>query len=109
MSKDKKNKLLTNTEQKWEAGVDLFRILGLLFVNSLHACLYNGFYNLPQEGADVWLANSFRWLFYGCNAMFMLLTGYLKSAKTWNKHYYRGLYTVLVGYVLTCVISYPIR
>ena len=89
--------------------MDLFRILGLLFVNSLHACLYNGFYNLPQEGADVWLANSFRWLFYGCNAMFMLLTGYLKSAKTWNKHYYRGLYTVLVGYVLTCVISYPIR
>ena len=92
-----------------ESGVDLFRLLGLLFVNGLHAFLYNGFYYEPQTGAAIWLANSFRWLFYGCNAMFMLLTGYLKSAKTWNKHYYRGLYTVLVGYVLTCVISYPIR
>ena len=92
-----------------EAGPDLFRILGLLFVNSLHACLYNGFYSLPQTGVDVWIANSFRWLFYGCNAMFMLLTGYLRSTKTWKKGYYRSLLTVLVGYVLTCILSYPIR
>ena len=56
----------------WEAGIDLFRILGLLFVNGLHACLYNGFYNRPQIGGAMWVANTMRWLFYGCNAMFML-------------------------------------
>lgn len=94
---------------KRQPGLDLFRIFGLLFVNALHACLYNGFYALPQEGFAVWAANSFRWLFFGCNAMFMLMTGYLKSAKPWNKQYYKGLATVLVGYVLTCIISYPIR
>lgn len=94
---------------KREAGVDLFRILGLLFVNGLHACLYNGFYQASQEGITMWAANSFRWLFYGCNAMFMLLTGYLKSTKSWNKGYYKGLWAVLVGYVLTCIISYPVR
>lgn len=92
-----------------EAGIDLFRCLGLLFVNGLHSFLYNGFYYLPQEGMWVWLANSVRWLFYGCNGMFMLMTGYLKSDKPWNKHYYKGLLTVIVGYLLTCVISYPIR
>ncbi len=92
-----------------EAGVDLFRILGLLFVNGLHAFLYNGFYYEAQEGAAMWLANSFRWLFFGCNGMFMLLTGYLKTNKPWGKSYYKGLLTVLVGYVLTCVISYPVR
>ncbi len=92
-----------------ESGIDLFRILGLLFVNGLHACLYNGFYSAPQEGLAMWAANCFRWLFYGCNAMFMLLTGYLKAHKAWNKHYYKGLVAVLIGYVLTCVISYPIR
>lgn len=94
---------------KRKAGVDLFRILGLLFVNALHACLYNGFYYLPQEGAAVWAANSFRWLFFGCNGMFMLMTGYLKSTKPFTKSYYRGLIPVLVGYLLTCVVSYPIR
>lgn len=92
-----------------EAGPDLFRILGLLFVNCLHAFLYNGFYNLPQTGVLVWMTNSFRWLVYGCNAMFMLMTGYLKSTKPWQKGYYRGLWTVLAGYVLTCIVSYPVR
>ena len=109
MKRKKRNIIQLNTEPNWEAGVDLFRILGLLFVNGLHACLYNGFYSVPQTGADIWLATSFRWLFYGCNAMFMLLTGYLKSTKPWTKGYYRGLVTVLVGYVLTCIISYPVR
>lgn len=94
---------------KRESGADLFRIMGLLFVNTLHACLYNGFYFEAQEGVAMWLANSARWLVFGCNAMFMLLTGYLKSASPWNKKYYRSLVAVLVGYVLTCVISYPIR
>lgn len=92
-----------------EPGIDLFRLLGLLFVNGLHACLYNGFYNAPQVGVAMWVANSFRWLFFGCNGMFMLLTGYLKTTKPWGKSYYRGLFAVLMGYVLTCVISYPIR
>ena len=92
-----------------ESGVDLFRLMGLLFVNGLHAFLYNGFYSEPQTGAAMWIADSFRWLFFGCNGMFMLLTGYLKTNKPWGKGYYKGLFAVLVGYVLTCVISYPIR
>lgn len=92
-----------------ESGVDLFRLMGLLFVNGLHAFLYNGFYYEPQAGVAMWLANSFRWLFFGCNGMFMLLTGYLKTTRPWNRKYYRGLLAVLIGYVLTCVISYPIR
>ena len=92
-----------------EYGVDLFRCMGLLFVNALHACLYNGFYSEAQQGALMWAANSFRWLFYGCNSMFMLMTGYLKSGRPWTKGYYKGLVAVLVGYVLTCLITYPIR
>lgn len=95
--------------EKRESGLDLFRCLGFLFVTGLHAFLYNGFYSEPQTGVAMWAADSFRWLFFGCNGMFMLLTGYLKSVKPVNKRYYRGLLTVLAGYVLTCVISYPIR
>ncbi len=93
---------------KRETGADLYRILGLLFVNTLHACLYNGFY-YEAQGPQMWAANSVRWLVYGCNAMFMLLTGYLKSVSPWGKKYYKSLVAVLVGYVLTCVISYPVR
>lgn len=92
-----------------ESGVDLFRCLGMLFVTGLHAFLYNGFYYETQTGIHMWAADTFRWLFFGCNGMFMLLTGYLKSAKPVGKGYYKGLATFLVGYLLTCVISYPIR
>jgi surface polysaccharide O-acyltransferase-like enzyme len=94
---------------KRENGADLFRIMGMLFVNMLHAYLYNGFYYEAQEGFAMWAANSTRWLVYGCNAMFMLLTGYLKTTSPWGKRYYKSLVAVLVGYVLTCVVSYPIR
>ena len=94
---------------KRERGADLYRILGLLFVNMLHACLYNGFYYEAQEGVAMLFANAVRWLVYGCNAMFMLLTGYLKTKSPWGRRYYKSLVAVLVGYVLTCMISYPIR
>lgn len=95
--------------QKREPGIDLFRCMGLLFVTGLHAFLYNGFYYEIQTGPQMWAANTFRWLFSGCNGMFMLLTGYLKSSKPFDKRYYRGLLTVLAGYGLTCAISYPVR
>lgn len=94
---------------KRESGADLYRILGLLFVNTLHACLYNGFYYEAQEGIAIFLADTVRWLVFSCNAMFMLLTGYLKTASPWGLRYYKSLLAVLIGYVLTCLVTYPIR
>lgn len=94
--------------QKREAGIDLVRCLGLLFVTGLHAFLYNGFYSEAQ-GLGMWAANSFRWLFSGCNGLFMLLTGYLKTRKNLGRSYFRGLWTVLAGYALVCLVSFPVR
>lgn len=91
-----------------ESGIDLYRCLGLLFVTGLHSFLYNGFYSEVQ-GLSMLGPNMARWLFSACNGMFMLMTGYLKTRKSWDRGYYRGLWTVLVGYGLTCLISYPIR
>lgn len=91
-----------------ESGIDLYRCLGLLFVTGLHSFLYNGFYSEAQ-GLSMFFPNMARWLFSACNGMFMLMTGYLKTKKPWDRGYYRGLWTVLAGYGLTCLISYPIR
>lgn len=90
-------------------GLDLIRCLGLLFVVSIHFFLYNGFYYEPQTGADMWAADSFRWLAFGCNGIFMMLTGYLMSEKPMSSRYYMRLLPILVSYTLTCLISYPIR
>lgn len=94
---------------KREVGLDLIRCVGLLFVNGVHAYLKNGFYGEPQIGAAVWVADCFRWLFFSCNGIFLLLTGYLKSGKKFDKYYFRSLLPILIGYGLTCMVTYPIR
>lgn len=92
-----------------ESGIDLIRCIGLLFVVGVHSFLKNGFYSVPQTGGLIWAADCFRWLFYGCNGIFMMLTGYLKCNKPLNRDYYRSLLPILVSYLLTCVLSFPIR
>lgn len=92
-----------------QSGIDLIRCLGLLFVVSVHYFLYNGFYYEPQTNLILFPANAARWLFLSCNGIFMTLTGYLKSTKPLSRSYYRSLAPILTGYVLTCVISFPIR
>lgn len=92
-----------------EPGIDLLRCVGLLFVVSVHFFLYNGFYYEPQIGLRMWLADSVRWLFFGCNGLYMMLTGYLKSVQPLNRRYYRSLLPVILGYVIAATISIPIR
>ena len=92
-----------------QSGLDLLRCLGLLLVNGVHSYLYNGFYSEPQTGGLMWAANSVFWVFYACNGLFMTLTGYLKCDKPFSRSYYRSLLPILMGYLLTCVISFPIR
>lgn len=107
--KKSKLKLTAPIRKTFEPGADLLRCLGLLFVNGVHAFLYNGFYYQPQTEWILWGANSFRWLFYTCNGIFMILTGYLKTTSSWNRKYYNGLWVVLIGYFLSCAVSFPIR
>lgn len=94
---------------KRQPSLDLIRCLGLLFVVGLHGFLKNGFYSEPQTGALIWTADCFRWLFFSCNGLFLLLTGYLKSTKVFSREYYKSLIPILVSYVLTCAVTYPIR
>lgn len=92
-----------------EPGIDLLRCFALLCVVGVHSCLYNNFYSIPQKGLVMWAADSFRWMFYCCNILFMMLTGYLKSGKQYSKGYYRSLIGILLSYVLCCAVSFPIR
>ena len=83
--------------KKREPGLDILRCMALFFVNGVHMVLYNGFYQAPQTGAAMWLADSLRWLFYCCIGIFLMLTGYLKSTKPEGKGFYSGLVPVLLG------------
>ncbi len=94
---------------KRQSGIDLIRITGLFFVVGVHQFLYNRFYYEPQTGYLMWAADTFRWLFFCCNGIFMMLSGYLRCNKTDFRECYRGLIPVLIGYLLCCAIIFPIQ
>ena len=94
---------------KREPGIDLIRLTGLFFVVGVHFFLYNGFYYAPQKGWAIWLADCVRWLFFSCNGIFMMLTGYLRSRKPLGPGYCRCLIPVLLAYFLVSFVSIPIR
>ena len=94
---------------KRQSGIDLVRITGLFFVVGVHQFLYNRFYYEPQIGIHMWAADVFRWLFFCCNGIFMMLTGYLRCGKTGFRDCYRGLGGILLSYTLCCFIIYPIQ
>lgn len=94
---------------KRKPGIDLVRITGLFFVVGVHQFLYNRFYYEPQIGGWMWAADVFRWLFFCCNGIYMLLSGYLRCGKTGFKDCYRGLVPVLVSYTLCCTIIFPVQ
>ncbi len=94
---------------KREPGLDLLRVTAMFFVVSVHHFLYIGFYGQPQMGPFMWSADCFRWLFFCCNGLFMMLTGYLKSARPMGKDYYKSLVPILVSYVLCCAVSFPLQ
>lgn len=94
---------------KRSPGLDLIRCLAFMFVVLFHFYLNNGYYVMPQTGALMWLTGSFRWGIVSCIGLFLMLTGYLQSEKLSARACWRGLPTVLLGYLLAALISIPIR
>lgn len=92
--------------EKRESGIDLVRIVGLFFVTGIHFFLYNGYYYEKQVGFAIFAADCAKWLFFSCNAIFMLLTGYLH----WNRDGQgKGILSVIVSYLVVCAVSIPVR
>lgn len=94
---------------KREPGLDLLRCVALLCVITFHGFLYNGYYREPQAGGAMLLAGSVRWLSVSCVGLFLMLAGYLKSGRTELRACYRGLPSVLLGYLLAAAVSIPVR
>lgn len=92
-------KSLTNRN----SSMDIIRIVALFFVISIHFFLNNGFYNQKICGLDMYVMVLMRTLFLVCVPLFMLLTGYLMCKKELSKKYYKGIFKILVVYVVASV------
>ncbi|MGN1371424.1 MAG: acyltransferase [Candidatus Coprovivens sp.] len=91
------------------AGLDIVRTIAILFVISVHYFLNTIFYKIPTTGKTMGILLSFRWLFFTCVPLFLLLTGYLSRNKEPNKKYFLGLKKVLTSYLFISIICILVR
>ena len=91
--------------KKRETGLDVVRSVALIFVISVHFFLNNGFYSRTMTSFSMLAAGCFRWLFFTCVPLFLLITGYLRGDDRPSGHYYSGIFRVIISWLLVSLIS----
>ena len=95
--------------KKREFGLDILRAFAVIFVISVHFFLNNGFYYQKMEGFSMWAAGCFRWLFFTCVPLFLLITGYLRAEDRFSKKYYCGLFRIVISWLIISLINIGFR
>lgn len=87
-----------------KSGLDVVRCVALLFIIGVHFFYYNGYYWKAQVGVSMFVADMVRWLTFSCVSIFIMLTGYLKAEKKYDREHYKGLVAVIVTWIVTSII-----
>lgn len=109
-----KGNLETKTNSQRNIGLDLTRILAFLSVIGVHFFLNTDFYKIPVRGKRMLILAIIRTGFMVCVPLFLLLTGYLVSAKNVPleakslKKYYKKIIPILLSYALAMALIFAI-
>ena len=87
------------------AGIDIIKIVALIFVVTVHSFLHTGFYSTPMTVEFGLFQIFFRWAAFCCVPLFMTVTGYLMCRKKLEPGFYAGVLRVLVIYILISIIN----
>lgn len=85
-------------------GLDLVRVTAIFLVILVHYFLHNNFYSIEMNGIHMFAALFIRWLAYSCVPLFIILSGYLLKDKEINKKYYKGIFRVIILYVIATML-----
>ena len=85
--------------------LDIIRCAAIFFVISVHFFLNSDFYQTDLSTGGMFVLSCFRWLFFTCIAIFLLLTGYLNNATKFDKDYFYKIFRVLIPYIIIGIIS----
>lgn len=91
-------------EKPYFAGIDILKLIAVLFVIWVHTFLYNGFYSTPINDQKYLAPIACRWIAYTCVPIFMTITGYLMKNKKFSGKYYLGILRVLVIYIVVSIV-----
>lgn len=96
-------------DRQRDYGLDLTRAVAAVLVLAVHFFMNSGFYDVPLQGVGMALSTVVRMACMVCVPLFIMLTGYLCSQKTWKKGYYWGLLPVLLTYLLAAIVCMAFR
>ena len=85
-------------------GIDLVKMVAVVFVVCAHFYLSCGYYSEPLASMKMYVMTYFRWFFLIAIPLFMMLTGYLKGNKTVSKSHYISLIPIIITYFIICII-----
>lgn len=104
---NQKKLLIDDKTQNRQIGLDIIRTSAIFFVLSVHYFLYSNFYTtLEVKGIYSFILIFFRWLFYCCVPLFLLLTGYLNINKKYSCNYFKKLFFIFFDFTITLIIIY---
>lgn len=89
---------------KREFGLDLIRAMATFFIVAVHFFLNSTYYDIKMTGKTMLIITVFRWIFFICVPLFIILTGYLKSNKKINKEHYKGIKHIIISYIFISIV-----
>lgn len=95
----------TNERNQRVLGLDIIRMIAILFVFVTHSIAYKGVINVNQLSFKWTLYMILRFLSMTCVPLFLLLTGYLNSKKEISKKYYKGIIPILISYICISIFE----
>ncbi|MCC8097685.1 MAG: acyltransferase family protein [Eubacterium sp.] len=87
-----------------EFGMDIARIIAILFVPFIHFFGDTEYYSAPIEGTAMLHATALRWLVLTAVPLFMIITGYFKLNKDVSFDHYKAIFPVLMTHIVCCVV-----
>lgn len=91
------------------AGLDIARVLAILFVIAGHFFLNTPAHDAIFQGPSMFLQGMGRTLFLTNVPLFLILTGYLNLNKRVNRKYYNGMIAVILSYLFISFITILFR
>ena len=90
-------------------GIHLIKCLAIVFVFYFHFFYRTDYHDVTIFGWNLYVQTALRWLFHICVPLFFLSTGFLRYNTTFSKRYYRGVFRVVIPYLVISLITVCLR
>lgn len=87
------------------AGLDLVKVLAVLFVISIHTIGNLHVLAMDMQGLRAFVIIVFRYFVMSCVPLFLIITGFLQGRKAASRKFYSGLIPILASYLLIAALG----